>query len=89
MVESEVACVLPQEQHCIHHQMNINTVPLMPCIITSDLSTEESEGYTQILQTYDIQFNNIMNLDIKNPSNSNSDAKEEEEIPSGRFPCQC
>ena len=37
----------------------------------------------QLLQSYDIQFNNIMNPGIEYPSNSNSKAKEveEEEIP--------
>ena len=56
--------------------MNINTITLTPCNITNDLSTEESEGYTHFLQTYDIQFNNIMNLHIENFNDSESDAKE-------------
>ena len=47
-------------------------------MITDDHSMEESEGYTQFLQTYDIQFN--MDLDIEYPSNSDSKAEEEEEI---------
>ena len=72
MLESEVACVLPGEEPHIHHWININTVTPMLHIVTSDLSIEESEGYTQYLQTYDIQFNNIMNLDINYPSNSDS-----------------
>ena len=38
-----------------------------PCNITKDPSTEESEGYTQLLQTYEVELNNIMN-----PNNGNS-----------------
>ena len=56
--------------------MNINTITLTPCIITNDLSTEESVGYTHFLQTYDIKFTNIMNLHIENFNDSDSDAKE-------------
>ena len=59
MLESEVAWVLPGEKPCIHHWMNINTVTPPICNITNDLSTEESEGYTQFLQAYGVQFNNI------------------------------
>ena len=66
--------------------MSINTITLTlhiitdePCIITNDPSTEESEGYTQFLQSHNIQFNSIMNPDIDYPSNSDSEAKEVDE----------
>ena len=57
--------------------------------ITDDLSTEESEGYTQFLQTYGVQFNNIMNLDIKVSKKVIVKRKRRRKFLSGRSPCQC
>ena len=57
--------------------MNANTITPTPynitdapCIIPKDNSTEESEGYTQFLQTYSIQLNNIMNPNDRNSNES-------------------
>ena len=45
-------------------------------IIIDDPSKEESERYTQFLQSHVIQFHNIMNPDIDYPNNSNTEAQE-------------
>ena len=47
-----------------------------PCIITDIPSTEESEGYPQLLQSQTIQFNNIMNPNFNYPNNSDNEANE-------------
>ena len=49
-----------------------------PHIITDDSSTEDSEGYTQLLQSHNIQFNNIMNSDNENLDNNDIDSPAEE-----------
>ena len=61
--------------------MNINTITLTTHGITDDLSTEESEGYTQFLQTCSIQFNNIIDQDLENFDENESQEEEEDEIP--------
>ena len=63
--------------------MNINSITLMShnipneqCIITDIPSTEESDGYPQLLQSHSTQFNNIMNPNFNYPNNSDNEANE-------------
>ena len=92
VLESEVANVLPGEYPCIYHQISMDTgtttlcnntkapcTTKTPCNITEDPSTEEYEGYTQFLQTYEVELNNIMNPNNDDNNESIGQAKEGDE----------
>ena len=51
--------------------------------ITDDLSTEESEGYTQFLQAFNIQLSINMDQEHKDLNND----EQEEETPPQEYPC--
>ena len=57
-----------------------------PHIISEDHATEESEGYTQFLQTYRTQLNNIMNPDDEHSDDSVGQAEEVDKISSRYIP---
>ena len=79
VLESEVAYVLPGEQPCNHCQMKRNTITLPTCNITNNLSTEDSEGYTQFLQSLGIQFDTNMDQDHKDFKGNEQEEEAEEE----------
>ena len=90
VLQSEVAHVLHGEYLHIHHWMNINPITLNPHIITKDLSKEESEGYTEFLQTYDIQFNNLIRIWTLNiPGTTIVKLKKRRKFALREITCQC
>ena len=58
--------------------MNRNTITTPTCNITDNLSTKESEGYTQFLQALNMQFN--INVD-QDHEDFDDDEQEEENLP--------
>ena len=61
--------------------MNRNAITLPTSNITKSLSTEESEGYTQFLQSLSIQSNINMDQDQEDFKENKLKEEEEEENP--------
>ena len=58
--------------------MSRNTVTQSTCNITDSLSTEESEGYTQFLQTFSVQFKINMDQDHEDIKEIQEEEEEDE-----------